>query len=98
VPKTRPGKLSVGAFVAFFACFGMFQLMLALGEIGGDTFFDNLKLSIPISLAVICAATAFFTGIFGVIRNKERGILVYLAIVISFVPLAFVIGEITTPH
>ena len=40
----------------------------------------------------------FFTGLIGVIRSRERSILVYLAMIIGLCVLLFILGEIIFPH
>lgn len=97
-PKTKKGKRSVGLIVVFFVLFGIFQLLVASGQRGGETFFSNLLLTIPITLAAICGIFAFFTGIIGVIKNKERSVLVFLSIIIGLFILLFCLGEIIFPH
>jgi len=97
-PKTRLGRFSVGLISAFFLFFILFQLLIASGQRGGETFFDNLWLSIPISLAGICGISAFFTGIIGILKKRERAISIFLSTVIGFFVLWFVLGEILVPH
>jgi len=97
-PKTRLGRFSVGLISAFFLLFILVQLLIASGQRGGETFFDNLWLSIPVLVEAICGISAFFTGIIGILRQKERAISVFLATVIGFFVLWFVLGEILVPH
>jgi hypothetical protein len=98
LPKSYLGKWSIGFIAAFIVFFLIFQLLVASGQRGGETFFSNLALTIPILLAGIFGVLAFFTGVIGVIRNRERSILVFLAILIGFFILLFSIGEVAYPH
>ena len=99
IPRTSLGKWSVGLIVAFF-------LLLATGmtvvsvfhQTGGETFFDNLWISIPMLSAGACAIAAFFTGALSIWKSKERSILVFVASLIGLLVLWFVIGEILVPH
>jgi len=99
LPKTKLGKWSMWLIVAFF-------LLLATGiavvsvfkQEGGETFFDNLWISIPMLNAVASAIAAFITGIIAIIKNKERSILVIITTVIGLLVLWFVVGEILVPH
>ena len=84
--------------MAFFLFFSLFQLLVALGQRGGETFFSNLALTIPGLLAASCAVTGFVVGMVGVIKSRERSILVYFAILIGLFVLIFVLGEIIFPH
>ena len=97
-PKTNLGKYSLGLLIIFFICLGIFFLFCRLGEKGGDTFFSNLKLTIPYCLAAIAGITSFFTGIISVIKNKERAIIVFLSIIIGSFVLFWVLAEILFPH
>ena len=55
-------------------------------------------LTIPILLAGAAGVLSFLTGIIGVIRNRERSILVFLAMLVGLFVLLFSIGEIAFPH
>ena len=98
IPNTRLGKWSIWLIVAFILLFMMFQLLVASGQRGGDTFFSNLALSVPMLIAGICGILAFFTGIIGIIKGKERSVLVFIATAIGFFILFFVLGEFLVPH
>ena len=98
LPKTALGKWSTGLIVAFIVFFVAFQLLVASGQRGGETFFSNLVLTIPILLAGTSGVFAFLTGLIGVIRNRERSILVFLAMLIGLFVLFFCLGEVIFPH
>jgi hypothetical protein len=98
LPKSYLGKWSIGLIAAFAVFFVIFQLLVASGQRGGETFFSNLALTIPMLLAGTSGVLAFLTGLIGVIRNRERSILVFLAILVGFFILLFSIGEVVFPH
>ncbi|MFC1964762.1 hypothetical protein ACFLWG_02000 [Chloroflexota bacterium] len=98
IPKTHLGKWSIWFIIAFIVLFMSFQLLVASGQRGGATFFSNLALSVPMLIAGISGISAFFTGIIGIIKSKERSVLVFLATIIGFLILFFVLGEILVPH
>jgi len=98
VPKTQWGKWSAGLFGGFILFFLLMNLLVALGQEGGETFFDNLALSIPGILGAICGVSAFFSGIYSIFKHRERSLLVFLASFIGFLITFFVLGEITIPH
>ena len=83
------------AFVVFFTAF---HLLVASGQRGGETFFSNLVLTIPILLAGTSGVFAFLIGLISVIKNRALSILVYLAMLIGFLILIFLIGEVIFPH
>lgn len=98
MPKTIFGKWSVGLIIAFLLLFGLFQLLVASGQRGGATFFANLILAIPGVLMGASGITAFFTGVIGIMKHKERSILVFIATAIGLFILVFILGEFLFPH
>lgn len=98
MPKTSLGKWSVRFILVFFGLLATFYLLVASGQRGGETFFSNPLLSIPILGAGISGAASFFTGIISIFKQKERSILVYLATAIGLSVLLFALGEILFPH
>jgi hypothetical protein len=98
MPKTTLGKWSaicLGLFVLFLI---IGQIVVATGQQGGDTFFDNLYISIPMSLAALAAVFAFILGITSLIKSKERSPLVIIATVIGLVIIVFLAGEFLGPQ
>jgi flagellar biosynthesis protein FliQ len=98
VPKTRLGRWSIWFIIAFILLLISFQLLVVSGQRGGDTFFSNLALSVPMLVAAISGILAFFTGIISIIKNKERAVLVFVATIIGLFILVFVLGEFLVPH
>jgi len=98
IPKTRLGKWSIWLIIAFILLFITFQLLVASGQRGGSTFFSNLALSVPMLIAGISGVSAFFTGIIGILKSKERSVLVFIAMIIGFFILVFVLAEFLFPH
>ena len=97
-PKTTMGKWSTGLIITFFLFVAVCLILVASGQGGGDTLFSNLTLGIPGLLAGVSAVSAFLTGIIGIIRSRERSVLVFLATVIGFYILIAALGEIIFPH
>jgi len=98
MPKTVLGKWAIRLIVVFFILFAVFQVLVAIGQRGGEKFFDNLLLAIPGLLMAITGIGSFFTGIVSVARYKERAFLVFIATLIGLLILLFVLGEIIFPH
>jgi len=98
IPKTNLGKWSIRLIIAFLILLGLFFIFIVLGERGGDTFFSNLKLAIPGLLSAISAIAAFFIGLISIIKSKERSVCVFLASLIGFLILLWVLAEILFPH
>jgi hypothetical protein len=98
LPKTSLGKWSVGLIAAFILFLVVFVILVLSGQRGDDTFLSNLWLAVPVLLAGSCGIAAFVTGLIGVIKSKERSILVFLAIFIGFDIMVFGLGEFLVPH
>ena len=97
-PKTRLGKRSAWLLVTLAVLMGVFRINVLLGQRGGDTFFSNPSLAIPILLAGISGIAAFITGLISIIREKERSISVYLAVAIGLIVLIVAFANIISPH
>ena len=97
-PKTPLGKWSVWLIVAFVLLIVVFQLLVSSGQRGGDTFLDNMLLTIPMFLAGICGISSLVIGLIGITISKDRSILVFLASILGLFVLIFVLGEIIFPH
>jgi len=97
-PKTSLGRWSIKLIALFFAFLGLFFLFVGLEESGGHTFFSNFKLSLSILAAGISGVSSFLTGSIGIIKNKERAIFVWLATLMGFFVLFWIIAEILFPH
>lgn len=85
-------------------CLGLFVLFLlignivvASGQVGGNTFFDDLSISIPMTLASLSGIAAFVIGLISIIKAKERSLMVYIAAVIGLLLILFLAGELLGP-
>ncbi len=92
------GRWSIGLTIGLVLLFVLFLILVASGQRGGETFFSNRALTIPILLAGTSGVAAFITGIIGIIRSKERSVFVFVTTTIGFFVLAFWLGEILFPH
>jgi cellulose synthase/poly-beta-1,6-N-acetylglucosamine synthase-like glycosyltransferase len=97
-PRTVLGRWSVGLIFAFFFFLALFLIIAASGARGGDTFFSNMALALPMLLAAFCGVAAFITGLIAIIVSKERAISVMVAAVLGCNVLVFGLGEILFPH
>ena len=98
LPTTTLGKWSTGSIIASFLLFLVFLIMVASGQRGDDTFFSNLTLAIPMMLAGVSGILALVAGVIGIVKSRERSVLVFLATAIGFFALIFLLGEILLPH
>jgi len=93
LPKTALGKWSIGLIVGTI----VFVLLAVLT----DKVFSNLAKAIPSNLmllAVISGVSAFFTGIIGIIKSKDRSVIVVIATIIGFFFLPLFVFEVLLPH
>ena len=97
-PNTSLGKWSVILIAVSFIFFILLYSFIASGQRGGDTFFSRPALAVPMLLAGISAACAFFTGITCIIMSRERAIFVFVSTVVGFFVLLFGLAEIIFPH
>jgi hypothetical protein len=98
MPKTLLGKWSVWLIAALVVFLIIFQFLLASGQQGGETFFSNLILAVPVMLAGLSGVASLVVGLVGIIWSRERAVLVFLCCVIGLFVLIFALGEIITPH
>ncbi len=97
-PKTKYGNISIYLIISFATFFILANIFVMAGQTGGETFFDNLYISIPMLAAGISAITSMVAGLIALFKQKERSLLVFLSTVIGIVITIFSIGELFVPH
>lgn len=97
-PKSSLGKWSVGLIIVFFAFMGVFFVLVRLGERGGEKFFSNLKLTVPVLIAAVAGIGSFFTGLVSIIKSKKCSVLVGLSTLMGLFILFWTLCEILFPH
>jgi len=90
LPKSRLGTGSVGLNIFFVSTSIFFYIFAELLNV----ITSDILVTIFGATAVIASIIAFFTGDIAVIKNKERSVLVFLSIIIGFVVIVFIIGDI----
>lgn len=96
VPVSKVGKCSVWLLGAFFALVIVFNTIMKLDasfliEEQPTGRFIHL---LPLMAAALCGIGAFITGLISFIWQKERSILVILAVLVGAFVLFFVIGDL----
>lgn len=94
LPSTRAGWWAAGLAAGFFGFFGLFMILVAAGQRGGDTFFDNLWLSGTMLAAGLSAFAGGVTAAVAIVRRRERSLLVVAALLLGSILLFFALGEI----
>jgi len=97
-PQTNLGKRSAWLIFALAVALASFRILVISGQRGGDTFFSNPLLAIPMLLAGISGIAAFITGLISIIGGKERSISVYLAVAFGLVVSIITLHQIISPH
>ncbi|MCX6008362.1 MAG: hypothetical protein NTZ34_14050 [Chloroflexi bacterium] len=94
LPKSSVGRWSVGLATAFILLSILFVILTRLGgEPGPFGLIVIVNFVIGISLIA-----AFITGLISIFKNKERSILVFLAVLAGFCALLFFLGEFLCTH
>lgn len=104
-PKTALGWWSVGLIVAmpclFFIGTAMadwwYETVPAGGTLWGDIV-ERPALALTMLTGMGAGIAAFITGLLGIVRKQERGVLVYISTVIGALLILFLGGEVITPH
>ncbi len=97
MPSTIFGKWATWLLGLFAALLALFFGLVAAGQRGGETFFSNLLLTIPMLIAAASAITAGGLGI-RALFERDRSIPVFLAIIVGGFVLLYVILEFAFPH
>ncbi|MCK5128938.1 MAG: hypothetical protein KAQ68_03730 [Clostridiales bacterium] len=99
LPKTKFSKLSSILLLSFVFFLIVFYLIIGIFDVrGGDTFFSNPSLFIPILLAWTSAFLALITAIIAIIKEKARSMMVFLSMVVGFAVTIFGLAEVLFPH
>jgi hypothetical protein len=97
LPTTTLGKWSIGLVIAAILCFAVFLVEIAAGFRGGDTWTWDWP-TIPVLLAGAFVFSSMVTGIIGIVKSKERSVLVILATAVGLFFSLLVLGEFLFPH
>jgi ABC-type multidrug transport system permease subunit len=102
-PKTRTGKWSVRLIIIFIVLFTVSQISYIFRCQGSEIVTNAPILIFQLlgmlgSVGILAGLASFITGIFSIAKSKERTFWVYLAVLISLFPFAFMLGEILVPH
>lgn len=99
MPRTKLGKWSVVLAAVFVILMLFFFSMIHLfGQRGGETFFSNLLLTIPVLIAFGSAVASCIVGIISFIAVRERAILVFVSVLVGLLVTIYGVMELAFPH
>jgi hypothetical protein len=98
VPRTVLGRLSAGLLGGFVVMLGLFFVIVASGQRGGDAYIDNLWLALPMTAAAISGAAAGLIGLWAIVGRSERAPIIFVALAVGFVVIAWSSAEVLLPH
>ena len=105
LPKIKLGWWSFGLAAAMPVLFfiGMSLTDLLYGSVpAGGTILKDISVRPALALTMLAGMasgiSAFTIGLIAIIRQKERGLLVYGATLIGALLMIFLIGELIFPH
>jgi uncharacterized membrane protein len=68
----------------------------------GDTIFADIAtrpaLALTMLAGILAGISAFITGLYAIIKQKENSLLVYISIAIGALLMIFLVGEAVSPH
>ena len=97
-PITSTGWWSLWLTVGFLLLLTLFYILVWSGQRGGETFFSNLWLTIPMLLAAISAIAGGILALVGIGWKKERSAFVFIALLVGIFVTWFAFMEIAFPH
>jgi len=93
LPKTSLGKWSTGLIIAAFIMPVVFIIEMVLNSWSG-----MWSVVIPIILGAVFAFSSMVIGIIGIVKSKERSILVFIATVLGAFALIIAVGQFLIPE
>ena len=97
MPSTIFGKWAGWLLGLFAGLLALFFGLVAAGQRGGETFFSNPVLTIPMLGAAISAIAGGVLGVYAV-RQRDRSVVVIVAILVGLFVLLWTAAEIAFPH
>ena len=94
LPTSRPGHWSLGFLGGAAMAFVVANLGVALGQTGGDTFFDNPFLAFAMLTAGACAVASGTLAAFAIATRRDRSAWLFAAAFLGLLVLFFVTGEL----
>ena len=97
-PSTRIGQLSSFGLLLSVAGYAVFFLMVWSGQRGGDAFYSNLLLAIPITFAVVGGIAAAVGAFWEAVAKRTTSVVGLISMAYGTLIAVFVLGELVQPH
>ena len=98
-PKTKLGIWSVCLFAFVVLVIVYFYIMVNVyDQRGGETFFSNLLLTIPMLLAWVAGVASCVVGLVAIVKHKSRAILLYIVVLLTLFVTLYGLMEVAFPH
>jgi len=89
-PKSKLGVWAVILFIFLISAVAFFFIMVdVFGQRGGETFFSNLTLTIPMLTAWGGGVASSVVGVVDLIKSKIKSILVFIVTILTFTTTIF---------
>jgi len=103
IPSSKLGKSALLFITAAILLIGGVMIMASNFDTSRVVgFFDSMPLALMVITGFVCAALASILGILSVIREKDKSVMVLVAILVgsfmTYFGIAALIGEITGTH
>ena len=98
IPQTKLGKWALWLTVAFFMLFIIANIIVAIGGAEYDKTWYKPIVSLTMMISLLSAVAAFFTGVIGIAKDKEKGILTFLCVLVGLLILIVIVGEFISPN
>jgi hypothetical protein len=98
LPATRSGRWSLGLTIISLLMLGVFYLLVAAGQRGGETLADNWLLTGPILAVGVAGVGGLATALYAIVRRREIALLLGIPILWGLVVVGFTLGEFVNPH
>lgn len=98
MPHCRSANWSLILVVVAATMFTVFFGLVVSGQKGGDTSNSNPYLGGTITVAALSCLGAAVTGLYAIVRERERSVSVFIKTVAGMLVAAYSIAEIAFPH
>ena len=104
IPKSNSGKWSLGLIIIMPILFYLgksfvnFYETVPAGKTIPEDIISRPGVALTMLAGFISGISAFFCGIFGILRKKDYSVLIFLSTIMGFLLLLLILAEIFFPH